>query len=386
MKANKVIGLPKEIYPKEKRVALIPSTVGQLIEKGFEIIVESGAGLNAGFRDYQYQDKGAHILASRQELFCKASIIVQVRSFGANGKAFEQDFDLFNKDQIVIGLADPLVQPQPLQEVAASGVISFALELVPRITRAQSMDVLSSMATVAGYKAVLLAASVANRMFPMMMTAAGTISPAKVFVIGAGVAGLQAIASAKRLGAVVTAYDVRSAVKEQIESLGGKFLEIKLDAGEAEDKGGYAKEMSKEFLAKQRQMMSEAIAVSDAVITTAAIPGKQAPIIVTKEMVEKMSEGSVVVDLAAESGGNCQLTKVGQTYTHKGVIIVGDLNVASTIPYHASQMYAKNMVSFLLNLLNKEGQIDLDKDDEIIKATMVTRAGEICNERVKQAL
>jgi NAD(P) transhydrogenase subunit alpha len=288
-------------------------------------------------------------------------------------------------EQTLIGAFEPLTAFDAAREVAAKGVTQFALELVPRITRAQSMDILSSMATIAGYKAVLLAAEHLPKMFPMMMTAAGTIKPAKVFVIGAGVAGLQAIASSRRLGGQVQAYDVRPAVKEQVESLGAKFIEMELDTGAAEDKGGYAKAMGEEFYQKQREMMTRVVAEQDVVITTAAVPGKKAPVLITAEMVRGMRPRSVIVDLAAERGGNCELTRPGETVMEHDVTIVGPTNLPATVPYHASQMYAKNISTFLLNMI-KEGKLELDMEDEIVAETLVTRDGEIASPRIREAM
>jgi NAD(P) transhydrogenase subunit alpha len=287
--------------------------------------------------------------------------------------------------QVFIGMSEPLSEPGLNNDIAKRGITQFSLELLPRITRAQNMDILSSMATVAGYKSVLLAAASLPRIFPMFMTAAGTIAPARVFVVGAGVAGLQAIATAKRLGAVVSAYDVRPVVKEQVESLGAKFVELELEADDAEDKGGYAKEMDEEFYKRQREMMLRVVAENDVVITTAAIPGKKAPILVTKEMVEGMIPGSVIVDLAAERGGNCELVIPGDTTVQHGVTIIGPLNIPSTVPYHSSQMYARNVKTFLLNLV-KDAQLHIDMEDEIIRDTMITRDGEIVNEHVRKLL
>jgi NAD(P) transhydrogenase subunit alpha len=287
--------------------------------------------------------------------------------------------------QIVVATCEPLTSPDQTRAMAETGVSLLALELMPRITRAQSMDVLSSMATIAGYKAVLLAADTLPRMFPMLMTAAGTVAAARVFIVGAGVAGLQAIATAKRLGGIVEAYDVRPAVKEQVQSLGGKFVELELATDASEDAGGYAKELGEDFYKKQREMMLRVVAGTDVVITTAAIPGKKAPILVTREMVECMHAGSVIVDLAAERGGNCELTKPGETVEHAGVTILGPLNLAATIPYHASQMFSKNVATFLLHLA-KEGTITLDTEDEITAGTLVTRDGAVVHPRVLEAM
>ncbi len=380
-----IVGVAKETFAGESRVALIPAVVPSLTKAGIEVRVEAGAGTAAGFPDAEYAEKDARIVGGRGELFAEANAILQVRSLGANPEAGRSDLDLMRPDQVVIGCCDPLSEPAAASDLAARGATTFAMELIPRITRAQSMDILSSMATVAGYKAVLLAAETLPRMFPMMMTAAGTLAPARVFVVGVGVAGLQAIATARRLGAVVEAYDVRPAVKEQVESLGAKFVEMELDAATSEDKGGYAKQMDEEFYRKQRELMTRVVAENDAVITTAAIPGKKAPILVTGDMVAGMAPGSVVVDLAAERGGNCELTKAGETVTEHGVTILGPLNLPATAPYHASQMYAKNLSTFLLHLV-KEGELTIDMEDEITRETLITRGGEVTHPKVRELL
>ena len=323
------IGVPKETLPGETRVALVPAAVGPLLKAGLQVAVEESAGEAAGFPDEAYRAQGASIVP-RAEVFQTADVVLQVRSTPPD--------PALRSGQAVIGFADPLGAPAALRGPAAAGVTMLSMELMPRITRAQSMDALSSMATIAGYKGVLLAANQLPRMFPMLMTAAGTVSPARVFIVGAGVAGLQAIASAKRLGARIEAYDVRPAVKEQVQSLGARFVELPLESADAEDKGGYAKAQDEAFYRRQREMMIKVVAASDVVITTALIPGKRAPILVTTEMVEAMQPGSVVVDLAAERGGNCELTKPDEIVVHKGVTIIGPSNPASMVPYHASQM------------------------------------------------
>ena len=381
-----IVGVPKELFPGEKRVALVPDIVHQLTRKGFKVLVEKGAGLEAGFTDEAYTSKGASI-GKRDDVFKKADVIAQVRAYGGDNGAGKSDLKKIKAGKIIIGHTDPLGSPDKAMELAKTGAISFSMEMVPRITRAQAMDALSSQANVAGYKAVLIAASHLPKMFPMMMTAAGTIAPARVFILGAGVAGLQAIATAKRLGAVVHAFDVRPEVKEQIESLGGKFVEVELDTAEAQGTGGYAKEQSEEFLKKQREAMSKAIAESDVVITTAAVPGKRSPILVTKGQVAAMHPGSVIIDLASERGGNCELTVHGKWITSKnGVAIYGPENVTSTVAFHASQMYAKNVQVFLQNLLDKEGKLSLNMEDEIIAGSMISKEGEIVNTRVKDLL
>ena len=378
-----IVGTVTETFPGERRVAIVPDVVPQYAKKGFEVLVQSGAGVEAGFPDAAFEAKGAKIAATREEVFEKADIVAQVRMLGGNPDD-TADMKLARKGQLVIGSADPLTHPGLVRDAASSGASYFSMELIPRITRAQSMDILSSMATVAGYKAVLWAAARLPKFFPMFMTAAGTITPAKVFIMGAGVAGLQAISAAKRLGAVVSAYDVRSAVKEQVESLGGKFVEMDLDTAEGE--GGYAKEMDEEFYRKQRELMTKVIAEHDVVITTAAIPGRKAPILVTADMVRGMAPGSVIVDLAAERGGNCELTKVDEEVNEDGVIILGPSNIPSTVPFHASQMFAKNVWQFVGNMLDKENNLNVDPEDEIIRETQMTKDGEVSLARIKELL
>jgi NAD(P) transhydrogenase subunit alpha len=365
-------------------VALIPASIPTLTKAGLEVLIEAGAGLSAGFSDQQYIEKGAKIASSRNDIF-KADVLLQVRAAGANPESGRADLGLYRQGQVVVGMCDPLGSPQLAAEMASKGVSLFSLELLPRITRAQSMDVLSSQATIAGYRAVLLAAGALPKMFPMLITAAGTINAARVFIIGAGVAGLQAIATARRLGAAVSAYDVRPAVKEQVQSLGAKFVEVPLTTDTAETKGGYAQQMDEEFYRKQRELMGRVVAESDVVITTAAVPGKKSPILITGEMVTKMTVGSVIVDLAAERGGNCELTKAGQTTVEHGVTILGPTDLPSEIPQHASQMYAKNISTFLLNLV-KEQQVQINMEDEIIRDTLITRDGQVVHPRIKELL
>ncbi len=379
------VGVPKETFPGENRVALTPAHVPLLAKGGMRVVIEAGAGEKAGFIDAAYSEKGAKILPSRAEVFSSSDLIAQVRTFGSNAEAGRADLEVIREGQFVVGTCEPLAEAGLAREFAASGASLFSMELMPRITRAQSMDILSSMATIAGYKAVLLAANTLPRMFPMMMTAAGTIAAARVFIVGAGVAGLQAIASSRKLGAIVEAYDVRPAVKEQVLSLGAKFVEMELDTGSAEDAGGYAKELGEEFYEKQREMMMRVVAGSDVVITTAAIPGKKSPVLVTTPMVEAMQPGTVIVDLAAERGGNCELTKAGEVVVHKGVTILGPLNIPSTIPYHASQMFGKNVTTFLLHLA-KDGEINLDMEDEITAGTLVTHGGKVVHPRVLELM
>ena len=380
-----IAGITKETLAGERRVAVVPGSVPTLKKLGLEVLLEPGAGVEAGFPDAEYEKQGATVAASRQELSAKADLLLQVRTPGANPEHGRAEAEMLRSGQVVVGLADPLGTPDAAAVLAAQGVIIFSLELVPRITRAQSMDVLSSQATVAGYKAVLVGAAAMPRMCPMMMTAAGTIAPARVFVVGAGVAGLQAIASARRLGAKVEAYDVRPAVKEQINSLGAKFVELPLETGAAEDKGGYAKAQDESFYKRQREMMIKVVGASDLVITTAAIPGKKSPVLITEEMVKAMAPGSVIVDLAAERGGNCELTQADRTIVVHGVTIMGPTNLPATVPYHASQMYSRNIVTFVQHLV-KNGQLSFDMEDEITRETLVTRNGEVVHARVRELL
>ena len=377
-----IIGVVKETYPGEARVALVPPLVAPLVKAGLQVRVESGAGTAAGWTDAAYVEKGATI-ASRDEVL-QAEVLLVVRGGGANAAASD-DAKKLHRGQTLIGMLDPLNAPEAAQALAATGVTAFALELLPRITRAQSMDVLSSMATVAGYKAVLLAATHQTRMFPMLMTAAGTITPARVLVIGAGVAGLQAIATARKLGALVEAYDVRAAVKEQIQSLGAKFVELPLETAAAEGAGGYAKEQGEDFLRRQRELMARVVAASDVVICTAAIPGKQSPVLVTADMVRSMRPGSVIVDLAAERGGNCELTQADATVVDHDVTILGPTNLAATIPHDASQLYGKNVMTFLQHLL-KDGALQFDLADEITRETLLVRDGEVVHARIRALL
>ena len=380
-----IVGIPKESFPTERRVAIVPAVIPLLLKSGIEPLLESSAGSLAGFPDSQYLDKGAQIAKSRAQVLSDAEVLLQVRAPGAAGDSWRNDLEFLRAGQTIIGFSEPLDEPSTAKIIAQHGVTTFSMELIPRITRAQSMDALSSMATIAGYKATLLAAETLPRMFPMMITAAGTIAPARVFVVGAGVAGLQAIASARRLGAKVEAYDVRPAVKEQVESLGAKFVDLPLETAGAEDAGGYAKAQGDAFYRRQREMMARVVASSDVVITTALIPGQIAPVLITAEMVAGMDPGSVVVDLAAERGGNCELTQANETTVAEGVTILGPTNLPSTVPYHASQMYAKNITTFLLHLV-KDGQLTVDLNDEITAGTLVSRAGELVHPRVREAL
>jgi proton-translocating NAD(P)+ transhydrogenase subunit alpha len=378
-----IVGVPRETFPGERRVALVPIVIPNLSKAGIEVVVEAGAGVEAGFPDAEYAAKGARILHTRAEVFQAADIVVQVLCYGSNDQTGQADIPLLRPNQLLIGFLRPLGSLETIREIAATGVTSFSVELVPRTTRAQSMDALSSMGTICGYKAVLLAAETLPKIFPMLTTAAGTITPAKVLVIGAGVAGLQAIATARRLGAVVSAYDLRPAAKEQVQSLGGRFVELPIEAKDAQDAGGYAKAQDEEFYRRQRELLAKVIAESDVVITAAVVPGKKSPVLVTKEMVAGMAPGSVVVDLASERGGNCELTKPGEVILEYGVTVIGYYNFASTVPYHASQMYARNIAAFL-QLIVKEGKLQLNPEDDIIKNTLVTQAGEIVNPRIRE--
>lgn len=369
------VGIPRETFPGERRVALVPEALSPLVDRGIEIRVEAGAGEDAGFADRDYEARGAQIVAARAEVFA-ADTILQVRTLGANPAAGRADLELLRADQVLIGFAEPLTALEQMRELAACGVSLLAMELLPRITRAQSMDVLSSMATIAGYKAVLLAADRLPRIFPLLMTAAGTLTPARVLVVGAGVAGLQAIATARRLGAVVEAYDLRPAVREQVESLGARFVELDLDAAGAEDAGGYATDQDDDFYRRQQEAMGQVVAAFDVVITTAAVPGKKAPVLISREMVNGMEAGAIIIDLAAERGGNCELTRPGETVVEGGVQIVGPLNLPAAVPHHASQMYAHNISSFLKHLA-PEDALMLDSEDEITSATLVLHQGQI---------
>jgi NAD(P) transhydrogenase subunit alpha len=376
------VGLPGETFPGERRVALTPRACETLKKAGFEVVAEYSAGLSSGFTDEEYARRGV-TLSSRSVVFEKAQAIVQVRTLGANPADGQSDLALLRPGQLLVGFGEPLTATAECARVAATGATLFALELVPRTTRAQSMDVLSSMASIAGYEAVLLAALALPKLFPMMMTAAGTIAAARVLVLGAGVAGLQAIATARRLGAVVSAYDVRAAVKEQIESLGAKF--VVLDMGEsAEGTGGYAKAMDDAFYRKQRELLGNVLKDQNVVITTAAVPGRKAPVLVTKEMAERMSPGSVIVDIAAERGGNCELTRAGETVVHNGVTILGPVNMASLAPQDASQMYATNLIAFL-KLMVKDGAVAINRDDDIIRETLVAIDGKVVHPRVLES-
>jgi NAD(P) transhydrogenase subunit alpha len=378
------VGVPRETFPGERRVAITPRACQALQKSGIQQVVELSAGVEAGYPDEQYVGSGARI-ASRAEVFGAADIVAQVRCLGANPEEGRTDLSLLRSGQVLVGFGEPLTATRECADLASAGVSFLAMELVPRITRAQSMDALSSMATISGYQAVLLGAIALPKMFPMMMTAAGTITPARVFVLGAGVAGLQAIATARRLGAVVCAYDVRPAVKEQVESVGAKFIVLDVEASASEDRGGYAKAMDEAFYRRQRELLSEVLRKQDVVITTAAVPGRKAPVLITTEMASAMLPGSVIVDIAAERGGNCELTRPGETIVHQGVRILGPVNLASMAPHDASLMYGSNIAAFI-RLLVVNGAVALNLEDEIIRETLVSHGGKVVHSRVSEIL
>jgi len=371
-----IVGVPTEKFPGERRVALVPELVPKLTKAGLEVLVQSGAGAAAGFSDRSYLERGARL---EPEIFQRADILLKVQPPTAD------EIGRMKEGSTLIGFLQPYTSTAEIRTLAARRVTAFSMELMPRITRAQPMDALSAMSTISGYKAVLLAASRLPKLFPLLMTAAGTITPARVLIIGAGVAGLQAIGTAKRLGAVVEAYDTRPAVKEQVESLGARFVEVDLETKDAEDKTGYARAQSEEFYTQQRQMMSRYVTGADVVITTALVPGRRAPVLITEEMVQGMRAGSVIVDLAAEQGGNCALTEPGQEVIRHGVVVIGPTNLPSTVPLHASQMYARTVTNFLMHLL-QDGRVHLDLNDELTRGPLVVHQGEILHAAVKARL
>ncbi len=379
------VGVPRETYPGDRRVALVPQSLPALKKAGVELVVESGAGAGAGHPDAAYQEKGARIVPDAGAVFSDADFIALVRAGGANAERGADHIRMLREGQYLMAFLEPLASPEVMKQLAQTKASVFAMELMPRITRAQSMDALSSMATVSGYMAVLMAAQSLPKFFPMFMTAAGTISPARVFILGAGVAGLQAISTARRLGAVVEAYDVRPAVKEQVESLGARFVDLPLETAGAEDAGGYAKEQTEEFKRKQQELMAERIKAADVVITTALVPGRRAPVLVPASVVEEMRPGSVIVDIAAEKGGNCELTTPGETVVRHGISIIGPVNLAASLPTHASQMYSTNMTTFLQHLV-KDGAITLNLEDEITKGSLVAHGGEVVHPAVLETL
>ena len=376
-----IIGVPKEITGGERRVALVPDSVKALVAENLEVLVEAGAGEPAGFLDAAYQEMGATLCSDAKSVFSRADVLLKVQAPALRADGSHEADDL-ESGRILIAFLKPLDHPELATRLAGRGVTAFAMELMPRITRAQSMDALSSQSTIAGYRAVLLAATILPKIFPMLVTAAGTLSPAKILVIGAGVAGLQAIGTSRRLGGVVEAYDTRPAVKEQVESLGARFVELDLETDDAEGAGGYAKAQTEEFYRQQREQLGKRVAASDVVITTALVPGEAAPLLIDQAAVKAMKPGSVIVDLAAEKGGNCECTEPDRDIVVDGVNILGHTNLASEIPGHASQMYGKNLVTFLNHLID-DGEIKLDLEDEITNGAMLVHAGQITNDRVK---
>ena len=379
------LGIPKETYPGERRVAMVPAHLAALAKQGITVLVESGAGVAAGYPDSAFSEKGAQIVPDRQAIFAQSDVVAMVRAAGSNPNG-AGDYPLLRADQTLVAFLDPLVKPGEAEVLAKTGAQAFSMELIPRTTKAQSMDALSSMANLAGYRAVLMAADAAPRILPMMTTAAGTLTPAKVLVLGVGVAGLQAIATAKRLGASVEAYDVRPEVREQVQSVGGKFVDLGLDTSGMSGQGGYAKEQSADFIARQQEALAQFVRAADIVITTAQIPGRRAPVLVTAAMQKGMKPGSIVVDLAAETGGNCELSNPGEVAVIDGVTMLAPINLASTMAFHASQLYAKNIVNFLLYMTTKEGLFSPKDDDDIVRDTRVTRGGAVVHSRVLGAL
>lgn len=378
-----ILGVPKEIVPGENRVALVPESVAQLVKKGVQVLVETGAGLNSSFLDEAYEKAGAKIAPDAATLYSQSDMICKVQRPIVNEKTGKSEIAMMKPGAVLITFFAPLINHDIVRALADAKITSFSMDAIPRTTRAQSMDALSSMGTVCGYKAVLIAAETLPRFFPMLTTAAGTITPARVFVIGAGVAGLQAISTARRLGAVAMAYDLRPAAKEQVQSLGGRFVELPIEAKDAQDARGYGTQQDESFYRRQRELLGRVVAESDVVIAAAVIPGKKPPVLVTEEMVKGMAPGSVIVDLAAERGGNCELTRGGETVIAHDVTIIGRINVSTGVPYHASQMYARNITAFLLHLV-KDGKVRLDLQDEIIRETLLTRSGELVNPRVRE--
>lgn len=381
------IGAPKEIVSGEKRVALTPESAAKLAKLGLQVLIEAGAGESSGFSDLEYQNSNASMVSGSPTLFQEADIIVKVQKPVFNETIGKDEVLLLPEGKVLIALLQPFTSPDLVKKLLQRKITSFSMDAVPRITRAQRLDALSSMSTIAGYKAVLMAADALPKFFPMLMTAAGTIPPARVFVIGAGVAGLQAIATARRLGAVVEAFDTRPAVKEQVESLGAKFVEVDLNLGEsqAQDHGGYAKELSQEFYKKEGELIQQKVREADVVITTALLPGKPAPCLIVEGMVKQMRPGSVVVDLAAEMGGNCELTEPGKEVVKHGVRIFGTLNLPSLLAFHASQMYSRNVLAFLEIILSNH-ELKLDMKDEIIAQMCITHQGEVINRSVKNLM
>lgn len=379
-----VIAVPKEILPGENRVAVTPDVAQKLIKAGFQVIVEKDAGLNAGFINSKYEDAGAKVVSELPELYNSADIILKVQRPLENSSLGKNEVELYKKGSLLISFMYSLHYSKAAALCAGKGIDVIAMDMIPRITLAQKMDALSSQASIAGYKSVIITANHLGKIFPLMMTAAGTISPAKVVIMGAGVAGLQALGTAKRLGAVVEVSDVRPAVKEEVESLGGRFIEVKTDES-MQDSGGYAKEASADFLQKQKELIYKHIVEADIVITTALVPGKKAPVLITEEMIKNMREESVVLDMAVEFGGNCEISEKGKTVKKYGVTIIGEPNLPSLVPYHSSEMYSKNILNLLLHI-SKEGKVELDMEDEIIKGALITHSGEVVNEQIKELI
>ncbi len=382
-----IIAVPKEIIPGERRVGLSPESIKKLIKNKVEIVIESGAGIESNYSDEDYRNAGAKIETSTETLWSSANLVLKVREPVENEALGKHEVDLMSEGATLISYLSPMVRLDTVKKLQDRKVRSFAMDLMPRITRAQSMDSLSSMSSIAGYKAVLLAASLLPKYFPMFMTAAGTIPAARVLILGAGVAGLQAIATAKRLGAIVEAFDVRPVVKEQVESLGGKFIELPVDTSESQDKGGYAKEQTEETQEKIKNLLHSHVKKSDVVITTALIPGKTAPVLVTADMVRDMSPGSVIVDLAAEAGGNCELTRPGENAPVEGITICGPTNLPAEMAFQASVLYSRNITTFLEHLLNEEGDgLHIDLEDELTLGPLVTQEGDVIHELTKKLI
>ena len=379
-----IIGVPKEILEGENRVAIVPDVAVKLIKAGYEIYIEKDAGLKAGFTDSAYQQAGVKIFSKLTELYNSADIILKVQRPLNHPELNKNELDLMKKGTLLVTFLYPLYYTDLVKKSAGLGINVISMDMIPRTTLAQKMDALSSQANIAGYKSVIITANTIGKLFPMLMTAAGTIAPAKVVIMGAGVAGLQALGTAKRLGAVVEVSDIRPAVKEEVESLGGRFIEVESDES-MQDEGGYAKEASEEFLKKQKELIFKHITEADIVITTALVPGKKAPVLVTEEMVKNMREGSTVLDMAVEFGGNCEVSEKGKTVKKYGVTIIGETNLPSLVPYHSSEMYSKNIMSLLLHL-GKEGKIEIKLDDEIIKGAMITNNGEVVHPKIKELL
>ncbi len=379
-----VIGVPKEIYPGENRVAMVPDIAGKLIKKGFEVLIQSDAGLNAGFTNQEYEKAGVKVLSDLQELYSKSDIILKVQRPIEHPQYGKNELELMKLGSLLITFMYSLHYPALPKKAAELGINIISMDAIPRTTLAQPMDALSSQANIAGYKAVILSANHLHKIFPLMMTAAGTISPAKVVIMGAGVAGLQALGTAKRLGAVVYVSDIRPAVKEEVQSLGGKFIEVETDES-MQDEGGYAKEASPEFLKKQQALIAKHVSEADIVITTALVPGKRAPLLITEEMVKSMKPGSVILDMAVEFGGNVEISEKGKTVKKYGVTIIGEPNLPSLVPYHSSEMYARNLFN-LINYASKEGKFNHNMDDEIIGKSTIVKDGQVVHERTKELI